>query len=91
MVGDEQMSAIVSFLWDKVPGWFRWLLVAGFFLFYTPIKVREELIYFIDGRVHAVVTPLKEKRDIELASINDTLKDVKEDTRDIKRILMERK
>lgn len=85
------VTAAATYLWDKIPGWFKWILAAVVILFYTPIKIREELIYFIDTRVHAVIIPMKEKRDQELKDIHSDLGDMKQDIRDVKNYLLYKK
>lgn len=85
------MNAFVAMLWDKLPSYIKWSIAAGVLLFYTPIKIREEMIWFIDQRVHAITMPIKEKQLGELKNIDLRLRHIEQDTRDIKNALIQRK
>jgi hypothetical protein len=85
------MSTIAALLWDKIPAWVRWIVAVVFFLFYTPLKIREELIVFIDTRAMAVMSPAKDKTDNEIVTMKSDLSALKEDVRDVKNYLLYRK
>lgn len=80
----------LTFLWDKTPSYIKWPLSFGFFLFLVPLKIRDEVSGFVQQEVHAVVLPMKEKRDMELLKLKDDVSQIRQDTRDIKLILMKR-
>lgn len=81
---------MISFIWDKTPNYIKWPLAFAFFLFLIPLKIRDELSGFVQKEVHAYVIPLKEKRDLELIQMRNDLNEIKQDTRDIKLILMKK-
>jgi hypothetical protein len=85
------MMTMMAFLWDKTPNYIKWPISIGFILFLIPLKIRDEAYGLIDARVHAVILPMKDKRDLEITQMKDDLKEIKEDTRDIKKILILRR
>jgi hypothetical protein len=80
---------MLAFIWDKIPNYIKWPLSFAFFLFLVPLKIRDEVTGFIHKEVHAVIIPMKERRDMELLQMKSDLATIKQDTRDIKLILME--
>lgn len=83
-------SVIIGLIWEKTPGYVKWPVSIGFFLFLIPLKIRDEFTGIIQKEVHAVVIPMKEKRDLELLRLQDDVQQIKQDTREIKLILMKR-
>lgn len=81
---------MIELLWSKLPKYIKWPAAGIFFLFLVPLKLREEAINLIDTRVHAMVIPMKEKRDLELLQLREDVATIKQDTRDIKNHLMNR-
>jgi hypothetical protein len=77
------MKAIIEFIWEKTPSYVKWPIVGGLILIWTPLKIREDFIEFVDSRVHAVMTPMREKRDIEIAQMKADIADTKSYTRAI--------
>ena len=72
------MMPVITAFWDKLPGWFRKVLIVAFIVFYTPWYVREQVISFVDSRVHATISPLKDKRDAELSVMKDDIHEIKQ-------------
>lgn len=85
------MTAILALAWDKTPAYIKWPISIGFFLFLVPLKVRDEAYGLIDTRVHAVIVPMKEKRDLQIVQMDDRLQRIERNTETIQKILMERK
>ena len=85
------MSTFLSVLWDKIPGAIRWVILTILFIIWTPLKVREELILFIDSRAWAVIAPLKIETDSEITKMKTDLADLKDDVRDVKNYLLYKK
>jgi hypothetical protein len=82
------IPSFLAIAWDKLPRAIRWMILGGIIIFYTPIKIREEMIHFIDQRVYAVITPLNDKRDMEITQIQKDINEIKQDTREIKNHLI---
>ena len=72
------MMPVVTAFWDKLPGWLRKSLLILFILFYTPWWVREQVISFVDSRVHATITPLKDRRDAEITDMKEDISEIKQ-------------
>lgn len=85
------ITGLGSFLWEKTPKWVRWVVVVAILIFYTPIKIREELIIFIDSRAWAVITPVKEKTDSKIIEMESDIGEIKQDIRDVKNYLLYKK
>lgn len=81
----------MAFIWDKTPSYIKWPISIGFFLFLVPLKIRDEAYGLIDTRVHAVIIPMKEKRDLQIIQMDDRLQRIERNTEAIQKILMERK
>jgi hypothetical protein len=71
------IAAIASFLWDKTPGLVKWPIVILLFLFWTPLRLREEAVKFVQLEVHAVVDPLEKNRDTEISAMKSDMIDTK--------------
>ena len=82
------MPVFITFLWEKLPKWLQRVVIILVLLFYTPFWVREQMIQFVDTRVHAKIIPMKEQRDAEIATIKDDINDIKTDVRDIRNHLL---
>jgi hypothetical protein len=75
-------------IWDLLPGWLRTSILILFFVFYTPWWVREQVITFVDSRVHATITPLKDARDAEIALMKFELHETHEGVKEIRNHLL---
>lgn len=84
------MIQVIAFLWDKLPGYIKWPVSIAFFLFLVPLKLRDEAIGFVHSEVHAVIMPMKEKRDMQILQMDERLKRIENNTDTIQKILMER-
>lgn len=82
------MMGPLSLIWDKLPAPLRWIILAGVILFYTPLKIREEAIQFVDTRVYAVITPMKDQRDMQILTMEQNIKDIKDDMREVRNHLL---
>ncbi len=85
------MTALIALFWDKTPNYIKWPVSIGFFLFLVPLKIRDEAYGLIDTRVHAVIVPLREKRDMQIIQMDQRLERIERNTDQIQKILMERK
>jgi hypothetical protein len=85
------MMAILPFLWEKTPNYIKWPISIGFFLFLIPLKLRDEAYGLIDSRVHAVIVPMREKRDMQILSFEERLERIEKNTENIQLILMKRR
>jgi hypothetical protein len=85
------MAALIAFLWDKTPGYVKWPMGMMFFLFLVPLKIRDEMTGFVHKEVHAVIAPMKDKRDAQILHMEEKINTIAKDTSEIKLILMQRK
>jgi hypothetical protein len=67
----------------------RKILLIGL-LVYGAFEFREYAIEEVQGEVYKIIIPMKEKREIQLNHMEEKINGIAEDTREIKRILMER-
>jgi hypothetical protein len=75
------MKGALDFIWEKTPAYVKWPIVAGLFLIWTPIKLRDEAFNIIDSRVHAIMNPMKEKRDLQIANMEKDIDETKKYTK----------
>jgi hypothetical protein len=59
-------------------------------LLYGAFEFREYAIEEVQGQVYKIIIPMKEKREIQLNHMEEKIDSIADDTREIKRILMER-
>jgi hypothetical protein len=59
-------------------------------LMWGVFELREYAIEEVQGEVYKIIIPMKEKREIQLNHMEEKINGIAEDTREIKRILMER-
>jgi hypothetical protein len=82
------MAHILALLWDNTPKYIKWPVMTGVILFLIPLKIRDEMVGFVHKEVHAVILPMKEKRDMEILQMKNDIDEIKRDTRDIRNHLM---
>lgn len=79
---------MIDLIWNKLPKYIRWPILAAFFLLVMPIKVYEGAKAFVQSEVYAVILPMKEMRDLEMRQFKDDIATIKQDTRDIRNYLI---
>jgi hypothetical protein len=82
------VAQLLALIWDNTPKYIKWPVMTAFFLFLVPLKIRDEAIGLIHKEVHAVILPMKEKRDMEITQMRDDIATIKQDTRDIRNHLL---
>lgn len=81
---------MLEVLWSKLPGILKWPLLLGAILILLPIKIYEGAKDFVHSEVQAYVVPIEDKREVQMYQIRNDIQAIKQDTRDIKNILMSR-
>jgi hypothetical protein len=78
----------MSFIWDKLPSYIKYPLLATLILIWTPIRVYQGAKDFVQAEVHAYVTPMKEQTDAQIIRLESDIHEIKQDTRDIRNHLL---
>jgi hypothetical protein len=68
----------------------RKILLVGLLIF-AAFEFREYAIEKVHGEVYSIIKPMRKERDLQLKNIENQVNHIADDTKEIKRILMERK
>lgn len=79
---------MIQFLWEKTPKYIKYPIMALVFLIWTPYQAIDKGRTFLRQEITAVASDLNKERDYDLKTLKEDIQEVKQDTRDIKNILM---
>lgn len=82
---------MLELFWSRLPSYIRWPIVLGGIFLILPVRIYEGARGLIQYEVHAVINPLEEKRELQMNQMKEDISQIKQDTRDIKNYLMQRR